>query len=54
MRGDDLLLVHLAALSDPPAGGKRPSAQERLDAKLGAELARVLVAALTGARAASS
>jgi len=47
MRGDDLLLAHLALL-DPPAGDEdRPGISERLETELGPELAAALVAALT-------
>jgi hypothetical protein len=42
-RGDLLLLVHCAAVSD-----ERPSAYARLEDKLGGELARLLMYALTG------
>ena len=49
MRGADLLLAHLAVLSDPdqdPEPVDRPSARERLDAELGPEFAERLVGAL--------
>lgn len=47
MKGSDLLLAHLAILSDDPVEPEeRPSARERLDAELGPELARELLAAL--------
>ncbi len=47
MRGDDLLLAHLAQLPDPREDDEqRPSARERLEAELGRELAGALVAAL--------
>jgi hypothetical protein len=48
MKGPDLLLAHLAILSDehPAEPDERPSARERLDAELGPELAGALLAAL--------
>ncbi len=46
MRGDDLLLAHLAMLN-APAEDDRPSAGERLEAEVGAERAAALVAALS-------
>jgi len=47
MKGPDLLLAHLAILSDEPVQPEeRPSARERLDEELGPELARELLAAL--------
>ena len=49
MRGDDLLLAHLAILA-APAEDERPSAAERLEAELGAERAAALVAALVPRR----
>jgi hypothetical protein len=54
MKGDDLLLRHLAALPAPDEEleeAERPPARERLDAELGRELAGSLVAALTAPRA---
>jgi hypothetical protein len=42
-RGDHLLLVHCAAV-----GRERPSAYARLVEKIGGELARLLMYALTG------
>jgi hypothetical protein len=42
-RGDHLLLVHCAAV-----GRERPSAYARLVEKIGSELARLLMFALTG------
>jgi hypothetical protein len=42
-RGDHLILVHSAAV-----GRDRPSAYSRLVGKVGAELARLLMFALTG------
>ena len=53
MRGDDLLLRHLAALPAPEEeeAEERPSARERLDAELGREFAGSLLAALTASRA---
>jgi len=42
-RGDHLLLVHCAAV-----GRDRPSANARLVEKIGGELARLLMFALTG------
>jgi hypothetical protein len=42
-RGDHLILVHCAAV-----GRDRPSAYARLVAKVGTELARLLLFALTG------
>ena len=47
MKGDDLLLAHLALLEEPQDEDGRPSAQERLEAELGRDLARALVAALS-------
>jgi hypothetical protein len=45
MRGDDLLLAHLAQLPDPrEEDEQRP--RERVEAELGPELADALVAAL--------
>ncbi|MDQ3867599.1 MAG: hypothetical protein M3304_12370 [Actinomycetota bacterium] len=49
MRGDDLLLAHLAVLGET-AQDERPSAAERLEAELGAEGAAALVAALGSRR----
>ena len=47
MRGDDLLLAHMAQLSYPQEDDEqRPSARERLEAELGPELADALVTAL--------
>ena len=47
MRGDDLLLAHMAQLSHPHEDDEqRPSARERLEAELGPELADALVTAL--------
>ena len=49
MRGDDLLLAHLAQLPDPrDEDDERPTSRERLEAELGPELAAGLVAALVG------
>jgi hypothetical protein len=45
MRGAALLLVHCSAVSD-----ERESAYTRLERKLGGELARLLVGALSGAQ----
>jgi len=42
-RGDHLILVHCAAV-----GQERPSAHSRLVGKVGSELARLLMFALTG------
>jgi hypothetical protein len=42
-RGDHLILVHCAAV-----GRERPSAHSRLVGKVGSELARLLMFALTG------
>jgi hypothetical protein len=42
-RGDNLILVHCAAV-----GRERPSAHSRLVGKVGSELARLLMFALTG------
>ena len=47
MRGDDLLLAHLGLLVSE-AEEERPSARERLEAELGAELTRDLLASLSG------
>lgn len=47
MRGDDLLLAHLALLDAPADGDEPPGAPERLELELGAEFAAALVAALT-------
>jgi hypothetical protein len=47
MRGDDLLLAHLALLDGPGDGEEPSSAPERLEIELGAEFATALVAALT-------
>lgn len=49
MKGDDLLLLHLAALPAPDEEDvpERSPARERLEAELGLELAGGLVAALT-------
>ena len=44
-RGAGLLLVHCSAVFD-----ERPSAYSRLEAQLGNELARLLVAALSSAQ----
>jgi hypothetical protein len=44
--GDELLLLHLALLDEPEEAEERPSAQERLEAELGPELTRELLAAL--------
>ncbi len=48
MRGDDLLLAHLAALPelDDSTDDDRPSARERLEDELGADLAAQLVRSL--------
>ena len=46
MRGAALLLVHCSAVPDG-----RESAYKRLERKLGDDLARLLVVALTGAQA---
>ncbi len=47
MRGDDLLLAHMAQLPHPREDDEqRPSARERLEAELGSELADALVTAL--------
>jgi hypothetical protein len=46
MRGAALLLVHCSDVAD-----ERESASTRLERKLGGELARLLVFALTGAQA---
>jgi len=46
MRGAALLLVHCSNVAD-----ERESASTRLERKLGGELARLLVFALTGAQA---
>jgi hypothetical protein len=43
-RGDELLLVHCAAVVD-----ERPSAYSRLEEEVGDELARLLLWELTGA-----
>jgi hypothetical protein len=54
MKGDDLLLRHLAALPAPDEEVEeveRPPARERLEAALGRDLAGSLVAALTAPRA---
>lgn len=48
-RGETLLLEHLAA-ARRPAEARRPSAEERLAAELGAVFARRLVRALAGER----
>ena len=52
MRGPNLLLVHLESLArlvdEEPEPAARPSARERLEQELGPELARDLVAALSG------
>ena len=48
MRGDDLLLAELRRLDEPDDEEGRPSARERLEAELGPDLARELLAALTG------
>jgi hypothetical protein len=51
MRGPNLLLQHLESLArlldEEPEPAPRPSARERLDAQLGPELARDLVASLS-------
>lgn len=46
-RGSHLLLVHCARLQRITAPA-RPTAKERLEAALGAELARALLGALSG------
>jgi hypothetical protein len=46
MRGDALLLLHLRLL-DEPDEDKGPSAEERLEAELGPELARTVLASLS-------
>jgi hypothetical protein len=51
MRGDDLLLAHLAALpelDEEDERDPRQTARERLDDELGPELAAMLLAGLTG------
>lgn len=54
MRGDDLLLSHLAGLPgvddelEPEEPG--PSGRERLEAEVGADLARRLLDAVAGSR----
>jgi hypothetical protein len=48
MRGDLLLLLHLALLDEREGGGERPSAAQRLEAALGPGLARTLLTALVG------
>ncbi|HEX2112305.1 MAG TPA: hypothetical protein VHF67_12210 [Gaiellaceae bacterium] len=46
MRGDVLLLLHLRLL-DEPDEEEGPSANERLEAELGPELARTVLASLS-------
>lgn len=46
MKGDDLVLAHIAALSQPDEVDEWPSAHERLEAELGLELTHRLLAAL--------
>jgi hypothetical protein len=46
MRGENLLLTHLALLDEPPKP-ETASAAERLEAELGRDLARDLVRSLT-------
>ena len=49
MRGDDLLLIHLAALpelDDEDGLDERPSARERLEEELGPDLAAQLIRSL--------
>jgi hypothetical protein len=48
MRGDDLLLLHLALLDEPAEPSvDRPPPRERLEDELGEELAEHLLASLT-------
>jgi hypothetical protein len=48
MRGDDLLLLHLALLDEPDEPPvERASPRERLEDELGEELAKQLLASLT-------
>ena len=49
MRGDDLLLMHLAALpelDDADGPDERPTARERLEDELGPDLAAQLIRSL--------
>lgn len=47
MRGDDLLLIHLAALPElDDEADERPSARERLEEELGPDLAAQLIRSL--------
>jgi hypothetical protein len=51
MRGDDLLLAHLAALpalDEPDEWNPRPTARERLEEELGEDVAAKLLARLAG------
>ena len=47
MRGDELLLAHLALFDQPADDEARPSVSDRLEQELGPELATALVAAMT-------
>jgi hypothetical protein len=46
MKGDDLLLAHLVLLDEPDDAQAHPSPRERLEAEVGPDLARYLLAAL--------
>jgi hypothetical protein len=46
VKGDELLLLHLALLDEPEDRDERPSAQARLEGELGPEVARELLVAL--------
>jgi hypothetical protein len=51
MKGDILLLAHLAAFDEPEPEEERPSGTERLEAAVGPALAHALLAAFAPARA---